>query len=149
VIILARLLLGVTLLASGALFARLQVVSASPTIITSNLRQGANRAKSSLPRIRLQLLLVKPGVPLMVQTTITGPSLCMLNVTAIRSNGTRKVMFTGADDDGPRRGEYVGNYMVLAKVPPATKLIMASATCRYSTRGRRRRVKLSASIFVK
>jgi hypothetical protein len=109
----------------------------------------SDQTESAPPKLRLRLLPMRLGVPLTAQATIIGPSLCTLTVTATRSNGARKVIFTGADNDGPRRGEYVGNYMVVAKVPPATKLIMASATCRYSARGRSRRVKLSASIFVK
>ncbi len=109
----------------------------------------SDQTQSAPPKLRLRLLPKRTGVPLTAQATITGLSLCTLTLSATRSNGTRKVIFTGVDDDGPRRGEYVGNYMVLTKVPPATKFIMASATCKYSTRGRSRRVKLSARIFVK
>ena len=112
-------------------------------------RAKLDQTESTPPKLRLRLLAIRSGVPLTAQATITGPSVCTLTVTATRRNGTRKVIFTGADHDGPRHGEYVGNYMVLAKVPPATKLISASATCGYSTRGRSRRVKVSARLVVK
>jgi hypothetical protein len=124
----------------------LAIVASQFPAVTSKATQLGAQESSSPPRLRLRLLPVKRGVPLTVGATITGSSLCTLTLAATRSNGTRKLIFAGTDADGPRHRQYVGNYFVLAKVPSATKLIVASATCRYTTRGTSRRTRLSASI---
>jgi hypothetical protein len=90
------------------------------------------------------MLPIRKGIPHTAEATIVGFSRCALTITAFHGRaGT--VVFHGSD--GGRMGP-AANYMALGKLPRGTQRVTATASCRYTRRGKARRINLSSRLDV-